>query len=389
MKKLALLMFYTICIITIPICIAKQSVKINEQNKVPSKPLNFAHELSFPSDILKSTESISIFLPPSFDEASDDHTYPIIFANDEHGQQFFHTLTGVVSHLSKLDRMPESIVVSLNSGGQIPEVHTHGLWGREKLDKYGDVTQYLRHLKQELIPYLQKHYRASSHSTIIGVSGSSLFPLYAFTHDIEMFDNYILLAAHDIIGMGFEPDKTMVEHLQAGLASKKISPTHLYFAVADSDANSEPRYIKNIQSLETALLPLMKNGLNSKIDIIPNERHYDAYIKTLLGAFEMFYPEKIWAPKYRDLIALTGNAMANIDAYYQQLSEVHDITLLPKADRWNSVNCLRWVSGQLQNEDRIQEAIEVATRWVKYRPNSAPAKQKLAELKQQLPNKQD
>jgi predicted alpha/beta superfamily hydrolase len=384
MKKPHLMMLYLICIFSLQISIAKQSMPLDGQTKVPSKPLTYAYELSFPSDILKSTESISVFLPPSFDEASDDHTYPIIFANDEHGRQFFHTLTGVVSHLSKLDRMPESIVVSLNSGGHIPEVHTHGLWGREKIDKYGDVIQYLRHLKQELIPYLQKHYRASAHSTIIGVSGSSLFPLYAFTHNIEVFDNYILLAAHDIIGMGFEPDKTMIEHLQAELASKEISPIQLYFAVADSDANREPRYTKNIQSLETALLPLVKSGLKSKIDIVPNERHYDAFIKTLLGAFEMFYPEKKWAPKYRDLIALPGNAMANIDAYYQQLSDVHGMTILPKADRWNSVNCLRWVSGQLPKEDRIQEAIEVATRWVKYRPNSAPAKQKLEELKQQL-----
>jgi hypothetical protein len=64
--------------------------------------------------------------------------------------------------------------------------------------------------------------------------------------------------------------------------------------------------------------------------------------------------------------------------------DAHSITILPKADRWNSVNCLRWVSGQLPKEHRIQEAIEVATRWVKYRPNSAPAKQKLEQLKQQL-----
>tara|TARA_R110000868_G_scaffold3981_5_gene24284 strand:+ start:2031 stop:2162 length:132 start_codon:yes stop_codon:yes gene_type:complete len=42
--------------------------------------------------------------------------------------------------------------------------------------------------------------------------------------------------------------------------------------------------------------------------------------------------------------------MANIDAYYQQLSDDQGINILPKAERWNSVNCLRWVSGQLQKE---------------------------------------
>lgn len=389
MNKQHLLVLYIICIFSLQTSIAKQNNQIVGQSKILSKPLTFALDLDFPSNILNSTESISVFLPPSFDEASDAHTYPIIFANDEHGRQFFHTLTGVVSHLSKLDRMPESIVVSLNSGGHIPDVYTHGLWGREKIDKYGDVTQYISHIKQELIPYLQEHYRASAHTTIIGVSGSSIFPLYAFTHDIELFNNYIFLAAHDIIGMGFEPEKTMLDHMRSQLTEKKVKNAQLYFSIADDDAYRNPRYTKNIQSLEATLVPLKKNGLLSQIDILPNERHYDAYIKTLLGALEMFYPEKKWAPKYRDLIALPGNAMANIDAHYQQLSDVHGMTVLPKADRWNSVNCLRWVSGQLQKEERIQEAIDVATRWTEYRPNSVAAKEKLDELTQQLLNKQD
>lgn len=381
MKKLYLLTVCAIGIFLVQPCIAELEEKFDLKHKVESRPMTYAQELSFTSDILESIESISVFLPSSFSEASEEHRYPIIFANDEHGSQFFHTLTGVVSHLSKLNRMPESIVVSLNSGGRIPEVHTHGLWRREKIEQYGDVNQYIQHLKQELIPYLQQHYRASSISTIIGVSGSSLFPLYVLSHDIEIFDNYILLAAHDTIGMGFEPDKTMFDYLRERLTQQTFKTTQLYFSVADSDAYRKPSYTKNIELLKATLLPLKHQGLISSINIVPNERHYAAYIKTLLGAFEMFYPEQKWAPKYRDLIVLPGDAMSNIDAYYQTLSDELGMVVLPMAERWNSVNCLRWVSGYLQKEGRIKEAIDVAMRWVQYRPHSKAAKQKLLELK--------
>lgn len=43
-------------------------------------------------------------------------------------------------------------------------------------------------------------------------------------------------------------------------------------------------------------------------------------------------------------------AVADNDAYYQQLSADYAVTVLPKGDRLNSVDCLRWISGQLQRE---------------------------------------
>jgi len=353
---------------------------------VTSTPLEYAQQLNFHSNILNSTESLNIYLPSAFHETSDEHSYPVIFANDAHGSRFFLTLAGVVKHLGELDRMPESIVVSLNSGGHIPDLYKNTMWGgkpHEKIPAYGDPQKYIQHIQLELLPYLQKHYRASNYSTIIGISTSSIFPLYALTQQPDVFDAYVFLAAHDIIGMGYEAGDTLINAIKKIFSTPKPN-TLLYFAVADNDAYREPIYTKNIEQFESTLGKLKKNGLHSKIQIFPNERHYDAFIKTLLGAFEMQFPEDDWAPKYRDLIALPGNAMDNIDAYYQQLSADYAVTVLPKGDRWNSVNSLRWISGQLQRETRIAEAIEVTQRWLKYRPKSQQAKEKLAELQNLL-----
>jgi predicted alpha/beta superfamily hydrolase len=361
----------------------------NTENNLPefsSSPIEFATKVSFHSKILDSTESFNIFLPSAFHESSDEHTYPVIFANDYHGQRFFLTLSGVVKHLSDLDRIPESIVVSLNTGGHTPEIYKNGMWnGRNSnnIPSSGSSKKYIEHIQQELMPYLKKVYRASDYTMLIGVSGSSFFPFYALTHQPEIFNSYIFLAAHDVIGMGFKADETILDTLKRTFSTAKAK-THLYFAVADDDAYRNPRFTQQVQQFTDALGPLAKNGLHGKVDILPNERHYDAYVKMLLGALDMQFPEHEWAPKYRDLIALPGKAMENIDAYYQKLSDKYAVNVLPKGDRWNSVNCLRWVSGQLQRENRLEEAHEVAARWVEYRPNSQPAKDKLAEIQKLL-----
>ena len=82
--------------------------------KVSSSPLEFGKNLTFESIILNKSLSMNVYLPESFEASSDENRYPVIFANGSHGAEFFHTLTGVVKHLGELDRMPESIVVSLN-----------------------------------------------------------------------------------------------------------------------------------------------------------------------------------------------------------------------------------------------------------------------------------
>lgn len=65
--------------------------------------------------------------------------------------------------------------------------------------------------------------------------------------------------------------------------------------------------------------------------------------------------------------------MANIDAFYQSLSDKYGFEILPNADRWNNVNNLRFISGKLLRDGRAEEAITVSKRWSLYRPESLTA----------------
>lgn len=74
-----------------------------------------------------------------------------------------------------------------------------------------------------------------------------------------------------------------------------------------------------------------------------------------------------------------GNALQNIDNYYDQLSERYGFTILPRSTRWNSVNRLGFISTYLIRQGRVIEAIEVAERYTEYQPKSWQAYESLAK----------
>jgi len=176
-----------------------------------------------------------------------------------------------------------------------------------------------------------------------------------------------------MIGMGYKKGETLIESMAESLSRRPDRKEYLYFADDDSGFEHYPAYRQNINKL-TEMLSVYKNdNFNYDIETIANENHYAAFLKAMLSAFEHMYPQKSWAPKYRELIKQPGDAMANIDAFYKPLSEKYGFDILPNADRWNNVNNLRFIAGKLLREGRAKEAITVAKRWNLYLPKSLPA----------------
>jgi predicted alpha/beta superfamily hydrolase len=350
--------------------------KNKKQLITKSTPLNYGQQITFDSKILGKSQVMNIYLPENFEQSSAHHTYPVIFVNDGHGMKFFHALTGIVKHLSEVERMPKSIVVSLNDT-HAPEIYVNKLWsgwsGLDKFEEYGQPELYNRHLNEEIFPFLKQNYRANNHRTIIGVSGSALFGLNSFVQHPKNFNNYIFMASSDVIAMGLKNKHTFIDAMAESLNKGQGNRKYLYLSDADSDLQGERRNKQNLSDLNDKLSIYKNENFTFDIETIPNENHYAAFLKTMLSAFEHMYPQKIWAPKYRELIKQPGDAMENIDNFYQTLSAKYSFDILPNADRWNNVNNLRFISGKLLRDGRVDEAITVAERWNLYQPKSLAA----------------
>ncbi len=374
MKMKDLILFAAVWSLAVP------GVRAEDVPGISASSLDYAQRISMHSEILDENRMINVFLPESFHESSEEHRYPLIILMGSHGDRFFLTTAGIVQHLASVDRMPDSIVISFHRARYYaPNVYTNGMWSRETIDFNADPAKFIEHLEKELFPYFREHYRALDARMIVGVSGSSIFPLHAFAKAPGLFDTHVILAGADMIGMGYEAGKTFIDAFEDSFAKSPERQARLYMAIAGDDLIKEDGYRANLEELERRLAPFQAKNLDLKVEVIPDEGHYDAYIKALLSAIDRVYPKKKWSPKFRDMIAKPGDALANIDAYHRKLSEEYGFPILPNANRWNSVNCLRWVGGKLRRDGRVAEAISVLERWVEYRPRSAWALHSLSE----------
>src|SRR5690606_7863603 len=95
-------------------------------------PLTFAERHTIHSNLLAQNRSFNISLPKNYHQSSAQHTYPVLLLLEN---EFFPLVSQVVQHLSSVERMPETLVVSLSDEHVTPTVYTNGsnFWPMESL----------------------------------------------------------------------------------------------------------------------------------------------------------------------------------------------------------------------------------------------------------------
>ena len=126
--------------------------------------------------------------------------------------------------------------------------------------------------------------------------------------------------------------KTLIDEVAEAVATRGKEKGIVVFGEADDDLISDKRYDNNLNKLKLTVAFKAQQNHALYIHAYKNERHYDALIKTLLSSFETLYPEALWAPKYRSLVTQPGNALENIEQYYQDLSKSYSFPVLPPPD---------------------------------------------------------
>jgi predicted alpha/beta superfamily hydrolase len=121
--------------------------------------------------ILNSDREIQVYLPSSY-ELYKNATYPVLYLLD--GRKFFHSFSGAVAQLSSdaTPQIPEMIIIAITSQDRVRDSSpTNSLIGysekEEKgLEVSGGADNFLKFIKKELIPFVDKNYRTNSYRTL-------------------------------------------------------------------------------------------------------------------------------------------------------------------------------------------------------------------------------
>ncbi len=127
----------------------------------------------------------------------------------------------------------------------------------------GGADKFRAFLRDELKPLIEKRYRTTGESALIGESLAGLFVVETFLVEPTLFDSYI--AASPSVWWN---EQTVVRNAAARLGNWTAGTRKLYVATADEEAMQE-----GVEILTTALRITTPTGVTWSYEPMPNEHH--------------------------------------------------------------------------------------------------------------------
>jgi predicted alpha/beta superfamily hydrolase len=231
------------------------------------------------SKILGQERLLFIYLPFEYNK-NPEQKFPVYYVADAPATSnlFFDMmrLHGIVN------TVPKCIVVGLSSDGRNHNLHP---------DK--GAGDYLRFIKTEVIPFIEKSYRTAHFRGLAGHSLSGDFTLFALLHEPPLFNAYIAGSPGPP-----EPILKMVKN-----SDKKIQSPDQYTFIFSSIGSQEVTTVDNFRKLESALSEKMGKNIEFHFRVNNEEDHisniavnFQQAIKTLYHDWKFQLPEQFDKP---------------------------------------------------------------------------------------------
>lgn len=234
---------------------------------------------------------LHIGLPASYAKETAKR-YPVVYVTD--GYWDFQKMTAIEGGLVYDKVAPEFITVGIGYAGESPDYNTLRRWELTPVsygdsgDGSGHAADFLRTIETEIIPLIEKDYRADpSYRVLAGASLGGLFTLYAMYTKPALFRAYVaatpaVIVANDWL-LGYE---------EAFAKSGRALEGRLFVA---GGGNESPGFLGGILRYNQRVSSRKHAGLAYEFRIIDGERHagmqLEAYTRGLRFAFAPLAPE--------------------------------------------------------------------------------------------------
>ena len=329
-----------------------------QQKPVPEKiTLDIGNRYKTQSSTLKEERTLLIHTPASY--KGSNKKYPVIYVLD--GNNHFSHSINAATLLAENERMPESIIVAIPNN--------EGTRGRD-LGRERD--NFKKYIKNEVIPFVNKKYRASKHKTIFGHSMAGAFVLNYLATEPTLFDNYI--AASPVIQIF---NSELLEKFHSLFSTGKTLNKSLYLTITEKEAEGE-RATEAMNKFVALLEKEAPKTLRWKYDFIQNQIHMTTpYLTIYKGFTEVFYDFQ--SPTYTGFKDYTNRGgMAQLKSYYANRAiKYQSKNVIP-------VNTLRRLASVLLNDHQENLAIKLLQQNTKTHPESIGAFNSLARVYERL-----
>jgi len=141
---------------------------------------------SIQSAVLGQNRKLRIFLPEGYDTIKT--RLPVIYVLDADGRD--QHVVPTVRFLNQNRKMPVAIIVGVRN---IDREHDFLPDSTRNAKTGGGADKFMRFFREELMPYIDKNFKAEPYRVLIGHSYGGLFALYALFNQPDLFDAYIAM----------------------------------------------------------------------------------------------------------------------------------------------------------------------------------------------------
>ena len=157
-------------------------------------PIVIGQSYALPSAIMGTPREINVWLPTGYDGGA--ARYPVLYVLDGGQTQDFHHISGLAQLGTVVGTTRDVIVVGIASVDRrnelalptdIPELVA-------RYPTLGHSDQFRRFVAEEVMPFIDGHFRTSDESALMGESLAGLFVVETFLKAPDMFDAYIAVS---------------------------------------------------------------------------------------------------------------------------------------------------------------------------------------------------
>lgn len=265
---------------------------------------------SIDSKVLNQKRYIQVFLPPGYKAGSADK-YDVLYVTDG-GNWNMNVVTQIQRYLQNEGHMPPTVIVSVTGIDRNIELTPTVLksWNAPT----GGAANFLRFIKEELIPYINKTYPSNGDNSIWGHSLGGMFVTYVMLKDPTLFKSYI--AADPSLWW----DNSYVPKMAATrLAQLKDSAITYFISGREGVGFHEMK----IDTMEVLLKQYAPPNLHWRIVAYRNETHSSLRMKTTYDGLQFAYEGMTSGLEFYPMNGIVENGKPYKIIYTDDTTRVH------------------------------------------------------------------
>jgi predicted alpha/beta superfamily hydrolase len=268
--------------------------------------ITIGHTETFRSAVLNEDREIEVSLPSGF--GTSDRAYPLVVVLD--GRDLYSYVVSSTAALTP-NFFPEMVIVGVRNTDRNRDLDVTGADG-------ADPEAFGAFLKNELIPYLGRQYRASGYRVLMGHSLAGFYAFHTSLHDPALFDASIATSP----SLTYEGAESKIEDDFESLDRSAMTGRFFYL----SAGGEESEKLRNrIAQLEQRLIDLGIDGLTCETDVFPGEGHFPmkGFYQGLRRVFGDWAPPTAW---------FTTGSLVDLQEHYERVGAKYGDPGRPPSD---------------------------------------------------------